>query len=294
MITIKLCGGLGNQLFQYAYGYQMAKKVNTGIILDTSWFERQNLRNPEILKFNIQYESIEQVWESNSRIAFFNKTYINRTLRAIGLEKYHIGGYRYFKESRYKYKKSIDEYARDGSYLDGYWQCPKYFDSVRTDLIKMYKTGSLSSEVLELGQKLKEENSIAIHVRRGDYPKEKKLISRLLAISDEYYKQAVSFMLEHVGESAKVYVFSNNMTDALGMLTPMVSDKIKQMGVKTTALEEWYLMKCCKNQIIGNSTFSWWAAYLNENQDKLVCAPGKYMGNDDIIPDNWKVITLVI
>lgn len=292
MITIKLSGGLGNQLFQYAYGYQMAKKVNTGIVLDTSWFDRQNLRTPEILKFDIVFDSIEQIWNENSMVNFFNKQTINRALRVIGLEQYYIGGYRYFKESRYRYKRSIDHYSKDGSYIDGYWQCPQYFDHVRHELISMYQTKELSPYVIGLGEKLKKQNSIAIHVRRGDYPKKKKMISRLLAISDQYYKQAVDYMLQESESDPKVYVFSNNMDDALGMLDPMLHGLICETGLDTTALDEWYLMKCCRSQIIGNSTFSWWAAYLNEHENKVICAPSNYMGNDDIIPAEWKTFSV--
>ena len=286
MITVKLCGGLGNQLFQYAYGFQMAKRLNTGLILDVSWFEYQNLRKPDILKFNIEYESIEHVRKNNRWVDLANNTFINRSLRVIGLKKYPIGGYRYLKEARYKYDKFYEDYSVDNTYIDGYWQCPKYFDHVRDDLLKLFDTDELSEGVKELGEKLSNENSIAVHVRRGDYPKKKQLISRLLAISDEYYSEAIKYTLNSVGDNPKFYIFSNDMEDAERLLNPYIKDMIYKTGLKTNAIDEWYLMKCCKNLIIGNSTFSWWAAYLNNNK-KVVCSPEKYLGNDDIIPSDW-------
>ena len=293
MITIKLCGGLGNQLFQYAFGYQLAKKLNTEINLDISWFDRQNLRSPDILKFDVKYNTIERVWNDNHLLKLVNNTTFNRALRVAGIEQFKLGGYRYLKETRYRYRGSIAKYEKDNTYLDGYWQCPSYFDWVRPDLVEMFDTHELSVGIREFGEKLKNENSIAIHVRRGDYPQKKLFYSRLLAISDEYYEKAVAYMLERVGSDANVYVFSNDKADAIMMLDPLLHGSIKEMPSGLSSLDEWYLMKCCKNQIIGNSTFSWWAAYLNENKGKAVCAPGKYMGNDDILPKEWHKIEIL-
>lgn len=291
MITIKLSGGLGNQLFQYAYGYQMAKKIGTGIILDISWFEKQNLREPEILKFSINYDEVDCVCKHNKVVRVINNKNINRALRVIGFNSYKIGGYNYLKESRYKYTKILHDYARDNSFLDGYWQCPKYFSHIRLELLKMYKTNEISPGVKELGEIMKKQNSIAIHVRRGDYPQKKQLISRLIAINDDYYNKAVKYMLSKVNEPI-VYVFSNDMIDALDMLKPILPGLINNIDIQTTALDEWYLMKCCRNQIIGNSTFSWWAAYLNEYKQKVVIAPNKFWGNDNILPHNWIKVNL--
>ncbi len=292
MITVKLCGGFGNQLFQYAYGYQMAQRLNTGLDLDVSWFEHQNLREPDIFKLHIEFDNIRHVRTNNKWVDLANITIINRGLRVLGLREYRIGGYRYLKEARYKYDRYYEEYLKDYSYLDGYWQCPKYFDDVREDLLKLFDTNMLSDGVRELGKKLSDENSIAVHVRRGDYPKKKKITSRLLAISDKYYSDAINYMLTKAGDNPKFYIFSNDMNDAEQLLNPYIKNLIYKTEIKTNSIDEWYLMKCCKNLIIGNSTFSWWAAYLNENNNKIVCAPNCYMGNDDVLPERWHAINV--
>ena len=293
MITIKLCGGLGNQLFQYAFGYQMAKRIGTELKLDVSWFDRQDLRSPDILRFDVRYDTVERVWNDNRLLKHVNGTSFNRALRIAGIEQFKLSGYRYLKETRYRYKESIAKYEKDNTYLDGYWQCPSYFDWVRPDLVEMFDIHELSVEVRDFGDKLNNENSIAIHVRRGDYPQKKLFYSRLLAISDEYYEKAVAYMLEQVSSDAKVYVFSNDKADAGKMLYPLLHGSINEIPAGLSSLEEWYLMKSCKNQIIGNSTFSWWAAYLNESKEKVVCAPGKYWGNDDILPREWHKIEIL-
>lgn len=293
MIIIKLWGGLGNQMFQYAFGYQLAKKTNSEIVLDVSWFTQQNMREPEILKFRIEYSEIKRVWEDNGTIAFLNRPYPNRLIRIPGFARYRISGMDYLKESRYSYSEKIAEYGGDSVYLDGYWQCPKYFEAEENDLRHMYIPKQISDEVFEIGEKMRHENSVALHVRRGDYPKKRLWYSRLLALDDEYYKQAVREMEER-RPGCQYYLFSNEIDSAKNMIQQIIERDVEVIrGLSLTALDEWYLMGCCQNQIIGNSTFSWWAAYVNGKQDKVVCAPNKYFGNENIIPSNWVQIHII-
>ena len=287
MITVKLWGGLGNQLFQYAYGLQLAKKAHTGIILDTSWFSQQDLRKPEILDLDIQFDRVEETWKTNKKIAFLNKKIPNRGIRIPRNFKHRVGGVTYLKETRFHYMESIRNFSASEAYVDGYWQCPRYFEDVSRDLQSMFVPTSIREAVWCLGQQLRQENSVAVHVRRGDYPAKKGAFHRLATIHDEYYTQAVAYMQQH-NSGAKYYLFSNDPADAANMIKPLVGDALQtfEFGARS-ALEEWYLMRCCQHQIIGNSTFSWWAAYLNDNPKKIVCAPDYNMGNDDIIPEEW-------
>lgn len=287
MITVKLWGGLGNQLFQYAYGYQLAKRARTGIILDTSWFSRQDLRQPEILKLNIAYDRVEKTWEENKKIAFLNRKYPNRLIRLPRNFKTRVGNMTYLKETRFCYMESIRSFSEPDAYVDGYWQCPRYFSEVSGELKKMLVPTQISEPVQRYAQQLRQENSVAVHVRRGDYPARKGLFSRLATIHDEYYKQAVGYMQEK-NPGARYYLFSNDPADASGLIAPLVGKDLQKIELtELTALDEWYLMGCCRHQIIGNSTFSWWSAYLNDYPQKLVCAPDYNMGNDDIIPEDW-------
>ena len=287
MIIIKLWGGLGNQLFQYAYGYQLAKKNNTSIVLDLSWFKNNGSQDPNILKLNIQYSEKLFLTDKNPQINFWNKKHPNRLLRILPRAIYHIGGYNYLKESRFRYSSFVDNYSKDNTYVDGYWQVPRYFDSEKDDLKRIFSINALDEKIVELGKQLK--NKTAIHVRRGDYPKQKLFYSRLLTVSDAYYHSAIKY-LEEQGKTNFV-IFSNDIEDAKAMLSKTSNSKfdIISFDRKLTDLEEWYLMSSCENIIIGNSTCSWWAAYLNPNQNKIVCAPNKYFGNDDIIPNDWFV-----
>lgn len=287
MIIVKLWGGLGNQLFQYAYGYMLAKKNNVEIILDVSWFQSQNIREPEILKLNITYDTVVQIWEDNNWIRFLNKKNVNRLIRIPRIAKYKHEQLTYLKESRYRYIPEYTQIDDKCIYIDGYWQCPKYFQNVRQDLLKRFVPKIVSEKVEILGRRLQKENSVAIHVRRGDYPSKKHFGSRLLALTDDYYKKAIQYMISHI-DNGHYYLFSNDIQNAKKMLLTVIDEDIEVISQENmSALDEWYLMSCCQNQIIGNSTFSWWAAYLNSNANKTVCAPDNYWGNDEILLNDW-------
>lgn len=288
MIVIKLWGGLGNQLFQYSYGYQLSRKINTELVLDISWYKTQKLSEPEILKLNIQYDQVENVWEKDKIIKFFNNKLINIIIRIPNFGFYQLKTLCYFKETRFNFNSRISEFSMDNVYLDGYWQCPQYFSTVKPQLIELFKPSYIEKEIFDYGQKLKKTKSVAIHVRRGDYPKKKVWYSRLSSIGNEYYKKTIKYIQSELGE-CNFYLFSNDIDRVSSFIHQIIEKEISSIdiGRPLSSLEEWYLMSCCQNQIIGNSTFSWWAAYLNDNLEKIVCAPNKYMGNDNIIPDDW-------
>lgn len=291
MIILKLWGGLGNQLFQYAYGYQLSRKIETDLVLDTSWYKTQNQREPEILKLNIQYERIDNIWDKERCIRIFNNKLINIIIRVPAFAQYQLKTLSYLKETRFSFDSRICEFTKDNVYLDGYWQCPRYFSSVNPQLIELFKPLYIEKEIFDYGQELKKSKSIAIHVRRGDYPKKKILYSRLVSIGNKYYEEAIKFVQAELGE-CDFYLFSNDLLGVTPFIHKLVGNNLKFIEIKRplSSLEEWYLMRCCQNQIIGNSTFSWWAAFLNNYERKIVCAPDKFMGNDDIIPKDWKVI----
>ena len=293
MITVKLCGGLGNQLFQYAFGYQLACRANTELYLDLSWFKIQSCREPDILHLNIKYDKLVNAWDDSRLLKMLNITTINRALRIPGRIGYSFPQFFYLKEARYRYSSKIDSFNNKNVYVDGYWQCPRYFEDNYEKIVNLFSIKNLRTQVYEVGEELKNSDSVAIHVRRGDYPKKKKIGVRLLAIGDEYYEAALlNFLEKH--PNCKIYLFSNDVKAGISIISKIIDKEIIVLSEKMelNALEEWYLMSCCKNQIIGNSTFSWWAAYLNNNKETLVYAPDRYWGNDDIIPKGWNKLSV--
>lgn len=292
MIIIKLWGGLGNQLFQYSYGYQLAKKTNSEMKLDISFYSQQTLRKPIILDLNLEYKSIISANEIPGIVRFLNKKNPNRAIRVLPYSCFNIGkGYKYFKETRHFYDERIRNFKRDNVYIDGYWQCPKYFDDFRNDLIMQYslENSDFTNEQLILLKEISKCNSVAVHIRRGDYVNNYNPFSKLLLMGKDYYDFAIKNASSNIKEPF-FYFFTNDVDWVKDNYGHVKNSYIVSGNIKCTDFQELILMSKCKNQIISNSTFSWWAAWLNDYNYKNVWTPSKGFGNRDIIPDEWKKI----
>ena len=166
-------------------------------------------------------------------------------------------------------------------FYDGYWQSYQYFDSWRDVILKEFTFPKISMEDklnFELNERLKnEENSVGIHIRRGDYLKNWKYCG-LCGI--DYYQKAIAYILEHI-KSPKFFLFS----DDIDWVKENISPLLKGYGVtfvnwnhSINSYKDMQLMAMCKNLIIANSSFSWWAAYLNQN-NPIVVAPEKWINS---------------
>lgn len=180
-------------------------------------------------------------------------------------------------------------------YLHGYWQSERLFEAsiehIRSDLSPARPPTKQQSEVL---LRVGSCESVAIHVRRGDYisnPKAKKLYADC---PNQYYKNAIKMIEEKVINTVKPFVFSDDpqwVADNLNLGTRM---EIMSTGPTSLPSHELWTMANCKHQVIANSTFSWWAAWLNRNPEKVVVAPRQWTRNRTsldlgLIPDGWFV-----
>ncbi|WP_152184254.1 alpha-1,2-fucosyltransferase [Sulfurimonas indica] len=277
MIITKITGGLGNQMFQYAIAKSIALKNHDKFLLDISFYAKQSLRKYELNLFNIEEHFAKP------------ESFLSKVTRKIGFVS---KGY-YIEKEIAVFDKSVFEY--DNIILDGYWQNEKYFKDIRESILKDFTPKK------ELSHNVKEEyldiikgcNSISIHIRRGDYLE--KGTNEIHGVCDLlYYKKAIE-LLEQKIDNPKFFIFSDDISwckDNLSFLNnPIFIDKTK------SAIEDLELMKHCKHNIIANSTFSWWGAWLNENEEKNVIAPKRWfidkeMNNQsiDIVPSKWKRI----
>lgn len=295
MIYVRLWGGLGNQLFQYAFGYSMAKRNNTTLVLDTTFYTdnylNQNPRftkqKPYILESNLQYKAVNIDLAEKRKIDFLQRKTLNRLIRIPQHFSIKIGNnVRYIKETRAVFDEYLLQTYKEDTYYDGYWQCEEYFADYREELIPQLTPICDISKYQDLFDEILKGNSVALHIRRGDYSQNKMNIGNLHILPMEYYERAIEKISITV-ENPKFYVFSNDI-EAVKTYFKNRSDFVYVSGmpdIETT--DEFYLMSRCKHQIIGNSTFSWWAAWLNSYEDKRVYAPNQWFGNHDIIPDAW-------
>lgn len=290
MIIINLKGGLGNQLFQYAL-YEKYKYLNKEVYLyDIPVRENGNQHNGiEIDRvFNLRYKSIskefniQQYMKEEPQNLYVRLNNVIKTLKGKCHYEYDLS----YKNNFYKW---------DDCFLDGYWQSPKYFQDIRNKLIEELQFWNIEEDLKknrtneEILNEIKETNAVCIHIRRGDYY-EKENVRIFGNICDlSYYKRAISCILDKE-ENVKFFFFSDDI-EWCSVNFDFIKDKKFVMGNRgELSYIDMYLMSKCKHNIIANSSFSWWGAWLNQNEEKIVIAPKKWMNGAckaDIWDNRW-------
>jgi len=294
MIIVSLFGGLGNQMFQYACGKAIATKLGVELKLDISLVNDRTprkdftYRDYELAVFNIEDEIateaevrkfIPNLWNSSEIQRQFYK--IKRILTQKVL---------YTEKLKFRYNSEIDT-VRDNSYIYGYFQTERYFEHIRAELLERFR---LKTQVDEknaaLIKKMQTENSVSIHVRRGDYTNSP---FSLLSVED-YYQKAIDFILEKV-EVPVFYIFTNDpewVEDNFKVL--QINKSIVTINYGNQSYMDMILMSNCRHNICANSSFSWWGAWLNTNPNKIVVTPKSWFKSTeyvesiyDLIPEKW-------
>lgn len=292
MIIVRLKGGLGNQLFQYAFGRALSEKTGQDLFFDDAYFK-------EIKEGTIrQYELDKFVADIDRSIPFFIRNTINVKYRYTTNKFLKIVSkfkpVHFFDEAYFRYDELILHTCGGGvNYYDGYWQSPRYFNAIRSILLEELKVRPLLSPLsLALSEAIQKENAISIHVRRGDYVLNKKTNSFHGLCSLEYYQQAIELFIKEE-ENPVFYLFSDDIawTEANLKINDRPVYYVEHTSDETN-YEDLYLMTICKHHIIANSSFSWWGAWLNDYPLKRVVAPGKWFSDDsidknDLIPAEW-------
>ena len=278
MIITKIKGGLGNQLFQYATGRAVASHHKLPLKLDLTWFETNKLHNGYRLdQLAIQAE----IATENEIIKLKGENNILfSALRKVGLFKKKS----YFKEKR---SSNFDGgvFKNKFLYLNGYWQNELYFSNIRESLLgELSPINSMSDLGYAYLESIEQSNSVSLHVRRGDYLN----LKNIGVLGVDYYTKAVDYIRQNV-ENPTFYIFSDDLEwckDSLGFL-----DDCIYVDRTQTEIEDLKLMSFCRHNIIANSSFSWWGAWLNQNPNKIVIAPKGWLLNDtsssNVILSDW-------
>lgn len=287
MKIVKLKGGLGNQMFQYAFAKALLSNSKDLVKLDTSWIncdDSKNIAISHVTNFNINLpiatnDDIDSICLTKHDYRHDIKYKLEILFEVIFNNKY------YFEKDRsFRNIDSINEY----SYFDGYWQSYRYFDQIFDELKKDFAPRKeLSSETRLLIDRVKNENSVFVGVRRGDYLKYKK---RYGDTNLDYYLKSMDY-IEKIVSNPVYYIFSNDI-DWVERNMDFGNKKINYRKNEDVVddFEELILMSNCKHSIIQNSTYHWWGARLNYYDGKIVIAPGKWFKDGsqiDIIPSEW-------
>lgn len=299
MIIVKLSGGLGNQLFQYATGRHLAEKNSADLKLDISDFKEDRFRAFDLDHFNISgkittSEDLE-TFRSDDLLNFswlISKILILMKIKSAAF--YKAGkDITIIKEKRFSFDPRVLE-ARGNIYIDGYWQSEKYFLAIRDVLLQELTIKYESDEeTRELTVKIQNTGSVSIHIRRGDYVNNPVTGNYHGICSLEYYLNAVSKITQKI-KDCHFYLFSDDISwvkENLKLDYPVTTVSYND---DSRSYKDLLLMSLCKHNIIANSSFSWWGAWLNRNPDKIVIAPRRWFANDDrnnqtkdLIPDKW-------
>jgi hypothetical protein len=289
MIIVKLIGGLGNQLFQYALGRNLALKNDTELKLDISGFEIYKLHNYGLYHFNI----IENI-AKDEEIQCFKRTrkqVFSYTIDKISKRFFPWYKRKYITEPDFSYNSNIFKITKN-AYLEGYWQSEKYFTDISETIRKEI---SVKNEPDELNRntltQINITNSVSLHIRRGDYISNKKSMETHGVPGMDYYMQAQALIEEKI-KNPHIFVFSDDIEWTRNHLkSDLPLHFIDHNGVKKN-YEDMRLISFCKHHIIANSSFSWWGAWLSNNPQKIVIAPKKWFNKPDIntkdlIPEYW-------
>lgn len=279
MIIIKILGGLGNQLFTYATAYALAKRLNVKLMLDEIIYHTNySLRISNLDLFSISYNN-KIINRSIGHNKFLIKLY-NR------FHKYLLRFYYNAIEIKEKEQFIFQEFNCDinkNYYLNGYWQNYKYFDNYREDLINEFKPLNLSETAQLIIDKISLVKPIAMHVRRGDYA----TFKGGKCLSLKYYKDAINYF-DKCNIKNPIWVFTDDIEYCKNNI--IISNRTVMYiseNYKLNDIEEFFCMCKCQHIITANSTFSWWAAYLNSNINKIVISPVVDMWKESFYPNDW-------
>jgi hypothetical protein len=294
MICIRLNGGLGNQMFQYSCGRALALANNTDLVFDISQLaDRKSVIGTTCRSFELNIFNIDARIANTDEISRI-KPILFRIINVFSVRTRLKGiqTKRYFIENGFLYNSAIVK-VTGNCYLSGYWQSQKYFLEIESTIRRDFEF----SQVLEgmnsdTYRKIKQNNSISIHIRRSDFVNNK-FHDIHGTCSINYYYDAIKHIVSIVRDPV-FFIFSDDIEWARTNLTLQYPYELVHGNTGKNSFIDMYLMSVCKHNIIANSSFSWWGAWLNKNPEKIVIAPRRWFSDEklnlktkDLIPESW-------
>ena len=279
MIIIRMSGGLGNQMFQYAL-YLKFKSMGTEVYMeDYSQYSGNNsFRDIQLDAFGISYDRV-------SADKYYEYTDLYPGLKNKLRRKLFGRKSREYEEKICTFDKNV--LTQNDSIIYGYYQSEKYFEDIKDKVINSFKflpeISKKAEEILAKCVKFSEEdNLVSIHIRRGDYLDFEPIYGNIC--TDKYYEKAINYILDRIKNPVFI-VITNDEKWAVEWVKKYVAQGLKMYVINGISEQEGYLDMCvmtkCEHNILANSSFSWWGAYLNLNPQKLVLVPSKWLNTHD-------------
>lgn len=288
MIIIKIKGGLGNQMFQYAFGWILAKKYKEDLLLDTSVYGEKKINGIAKREFGLEIFNNDYLFASETDInSFLELSWIQQIRKKIGLNFRKI-----YNDRVFEYNPNALQLLPP-IYLNGYFQSYRYFKGRESAVRNLFNFDikNIDQSNLEFMQDMEHSSSVAIHVRRGDYVENEKTKSFHGGCSLEYYKRSISYIKNRI-INPKLFFFSDDIEWVRKNFNVGLSSVFVEHNQGSDSWKDMLLISNCKHQIIANSSFSWWGAWLNDNPEKIVVAPARWLAKkeidmNDLIPSTW-------
>lgn len=300
MIITWLTGGLGNQMFQYAAGLALAEHHRTVLKLDATWYRRDPTYESHN-RYALSCLNITEQLATQEEIDRVRGVQLTRTerwsvafARRLRLYRYanrHAAAANWHQPPSFAFYPGFFEQP-DNTYLNGMFQSEKFF-APAANLLRSHFSFRYPPQpaVAAIAARIASGPSAAIHFRRGDYARNPDFARDIGVIGLDYYHRAAKLLRER-SPDAVIYIFSDDIEAVSREFAPPGPHEFVRCVAPWHPWDKIRLMSLCNHLAIANSTFSWWAAWLNPSPDKLVIAPdpwfaGNTYQNPDIVPENW-------
>lgn len=265
MVFVELTSGLGNQLFQYAMARSVAIKKGQRLVLDNSHFLRNKYRKPRLSFFST---GANFTLPFNRWVGHFSDLFLKRNNSVLILKE----------DKWWQFNPIPEEINTKHLRLEGGW-CSIHFFEENSPIIQkeVQLKRKYSKRIKIIQQELNMHNSVAIHIRKGDYVHSSEAKSIFCDLDISYYEKAIAYIKSQISNPV-FYIFTNDSEWVCKYFMPRFSEQF----VHVSALQDWEdyeefeLIRTCKHQIIANSTFSWWAAFFNQHSNKIIIQPQKW------------------
>ena len=281
---IALNGGIGNQMFQYAFARMLEFEKNCEVEFDVGFYKKTSDRTVELTK----YDTGNYVYKDH---VIYNM--VRRVFQRIPFLSWVAGTYKEYDQ----FEVDRRVYKYDYKFYYGYWQNIRYYSDIKNSLRERLRyVGEISEPTQRLKNVIKNSNSVAVHIRRGDYLNGKSIYHIL---DREYYLKAINRACLELGitdrNELNLYFFSNDIEWCRNNFADLKNAVFVDKSISKSEHIDMMLMKDAKCLIMANSTFSWWSAWLSERPDKIIIAPDRWFCDDNLnnkakralIPEEW-------
>jgi len=279
-IIVWIAGGLGNQLFQYAAARSLANSHHRQLVIDPLFSLKPNRRRYKLNRYRIQ-----------AKFLSLNDLLLIKQKKYPFFKHFTVDGKQFVEVDETTLIDEVENHP-DILYMRGYWQDERYFVKFRTEILnEIALRRQPPLPIQTLGKNMAQEESVSIHVRRGDYLLNSEVNSIFGVLPTTYYKNAIWKIQEQV-RNPVYYIFSDDIDWVNKHFFPELKKQIINIAGRERDVYELWLMNQCRHNIIANSSFSWWGAWAGTYPGKIVIAPERWaikeLGSlSNIIPDRW-------